>query len=697
MKNKRFIVIYVFLAFVLAACVARLFSLQVIGGDDIYKAPGSSEDNATETHVIASRRGSILASGGEVLAGNRIGYNLYMAVRKGVSSEDLDNTLGFVLQTLSENGDEFSYSFSKYITYPDLEYGYAMKSRANKLAFFRNFTGLALKELEEGCSAAEMYEAILEEFGIDRESYEPDIAYVISALRFELLWATQGSSILIAEDISPVTNAILNENSYNLKGIFTEPVAMRTYEYGEVVSHVVGYIGAISDSEYQDMISEGKEYSADDVIGKLGIEKTYESWLKPYNGQNTITLNPDGVEIESEETVKARSGNDIYLTLDLKLQQVTYDSLEKNIRKIASEADGVTNNGDANAGAAVAIDVKTGKVLALVSYPSYDSSLFLAPASDVEAQKEIAALYKDDSISPTLNRVTQGLYPPGSTFKPMVAIAALESGRFTPDMMIDCDGTWDVDGHIFQCMEYKKYGYTHGLIDIVTGLATSCNLFFHKLGIEYAGIDNIDKWAQTFGLGEKTGIDISGELQGVRNNQEVKKRVTGGEGWTDADTGQASIGQLYNTFSPIQLCRYTAAIANGGTMLTPYLVDRIENSEGETVFKGSTTSVETGVQQLTIDTVKEGMIAVANATDGTATETFGDFTINGQKVTVACKTGTPETGLEQFGQSSHAVFICYAPAEDPEIAIAIVIEHGVWGSNAAPIAKDMLEHYFTHR
>lgn len=696
MSKKRFAVIYIFLAFVLVACIARLFVLQVLDGGQDYTA-GLSGGNTLETHVIEAPRGSIFAATGETLAGSRIGYNLYMAVRQGVSSTDINNTLGLVLQTLSENDDEFSHSFGKYISYPDIQYGYAMNSKANKVAYFRNFTGLTLEDLEEGCSAQEMYDAILKEFDIDQEEYTSDIAYVIAALRFELLWATSGSSILIAEDISLATYATLNENSYALTGIFTEPVAFRTYGYGEVVSHVVGYIAAISDSEYEEMIQAGKDYSADDIIGKLGIERTYESWLKPHNGQTTITLNSNGVEISSQETVAARPGNDIHLTIDLALQQVTYDSLKANIEKIASEADGETNFGDACAGAAIAMDVNTGKVLAMVSYPSYDSSLFLASSDDEEAQQAIADLYKEESNGPTYNRTTQGLYAPGSTFKPLVAIAALESGEFSPGMTIDCDGSWDIQGHTVHCMEYKKYGYNHGLIDIVTGLETSCNLFFHKLGVSFAGINNIDKWCKTFGLGEYTGIDIYGEMKGMRNNPEVKNSLTGGQGWTSADTAQASIGQLYNIFTPVQLCRYTAAIANGGNLLTPYLVDKIVNSDGETVYKGFTAVENTGVSDTNVAIVKDGMIAVANAVDGTAWQTFSNFTVNGKQITVACKTGTPETGLEQFGESSNAVFICYAPADDPEIAVAIVVEHGVWGSYAAPIARDILAEYFSNQ
>lgn len=695
MSKKRFTAIYCFLALVLVACVVRLFVLQILGESPIL-APGQSGGNTTETHVIEAPRGSIIAGTGEVLAGSRIGYNLYMAVRKGVSSTDINNTLGLVLQTLSENGDSFSHSFGKYIEYPEIKFGYALESKANKVAYFRNFTGLQLEDLEEGCSAAEMYHAILEEFGILEENYTPDIAYVISALRFELLWATSGSSILIAEDISLSTYAKLNENSYALTGIFTEPVAFRTYGYGDVVSHVVGYIAAISDSEYQEMIQAGKDYSADDIIGKLGIEKTYESWLKPHNGETTITLNSDGVEISSEETVKARPGNDIFLTIDLRLQKVALDSLKTNIESIAGMADGETNFGDARAGAVVAMDVNTGKVLALVSYPSYDSSLFLASPDDEEAQKLIADLYKEESNGPTYNRAIQGLYAPGSTFKPLVAIAALESGNFTPNMTIDCDGSWDIQGHTVYCMEWKKYHYTHGLINIVTGLETSCNLFFHKLGVSNAGIDSIDLWAKKFGLGEHTGIDIYGEMKGLRNNPAVKSALTNGEGWTQADTAQASIGQLYNTFTPIQLCRYTAAIANGGNLMTPYLVDKIVNSSGETVYKGSSSSESIGMTAENIAIVQEGMIAVANAVDGTASQTFANFTVNGVSIKVACKTGTPETGMEQFGQSSNAVFICYAPADDPQIAVAIVVEHGVWGSYAAPIAKDILTSYFTN-
>ena len=268
----------------------------------------------------------------------------------------------------------------------------------------------------------------------------------------------------------------------------------------------------------------------------------------------------------------------------------------------------------------------------------------------------------------------------------MTAVAGLESGAITPaDSYITDRGTHVIGGWTFKCMEYPTYG--HGRIDLVKALATSCNIYFHELGVK-TGIDKLDLWSKRFGLGEYTQIELPGEDRGVRANKGTKKELRNDE-WRPADTAQTAIGQFDNSFTPIQLASYVSTLANGGKRYRPHIIREIRKHDGSTVLKGEPEYEDLSINPDTIDLIHRGMEEVANAQDGTANKIFENFPF-----TVAGKTGTPETGFEHLGQSSNGLFIAYAPAEEPQIAVAVVIEHGVWGSEAAPVAKDILEEYF---
>jgi penicillin-binding protein 2 len=340
----------------------------------------------------------------------------------------------------------------------------------------------------------------------------------------------------------------------------------------------------------------------------------------------------------------------------------------------------------------------------MASYPSFDPSIFLEDAENKNAQKQIAQWITDEINKPMTNRAIREVYAPGSTYKPLVGIAGLESGTIGKYDKINDSGTVTIGGKVFWCLEYREYKYAHGPINLAQALAVSDNIYFHVLG-NNTGINTIDKWAKFFGLGEKTGIDIDQKLEakGIRSNREYKKQLADainkknpkanayGE-WTEADTAQSSIGQLYNTFTPLQLANYISTLANGGKKFKPHVINEITKYDGTVVKKTQPEFEAVPVQADTINAVKEGMIAVANATDGTAVGMFNGLTYNGKPIQVAGKTGTAETGIEN--QSSNALFVCYAPADNPKIAVAVVIERGAWGSYAAPVARDILEEYF---
>ena len=375
-------------------------------------------------------------------------------------------------------------------------------------------------------------------------------------------------------------------------------------------------------------------------------------------------------------------GSNIYLTIDLDLQKVALASLKQNIERIRGLAqyESVTpgkkrrNFGDADAGAVVVMDVNTGEIIAMASYPDYDPLIFIENNSAA-----ITELFTN-SGKPSINRATSETYAPGSTYKPLVAVAALESGVITPQTKINCPRSEMLGGMLFTNLEGNQ-----GFINLERALETSSNMFFYKVGIQ-SGIDNIVNWAKLFGFGSKTGIEI-GESIGSLASKKFKMDNFGEE-WYPANTAMASIGQLYNRFTPIQMANYVSIIANDGKKFTPQLIKMAINDEGIITYEPDSNYTVLPVKPSTISAVKKGMVAVANSNDGTAVNVFKDFPFK-----VAGKTGTAETGFEAT-ESSNGLFVCYAPADKPEIAVVVVVEHGVWGSNTAPIARDIMLEYF---
>ncbi|MBN2853805.1 MAG: penicillin-binding protein 2 [Clostridia bacterium] len=520
-------------------------------------------------------------------------------------------------------------------------------------------------------------------FSID-ESYTEQEAYKIMILKYEIAINSEnwiaGDHLLISENL---TNSTISD-IYRYK-LLTQGVVIGPLESGETsnvvdVAHVLGYVGMVTPEDVTE-----KGYEADSMIGKTGVEDYAEDLLKGKNGYTDVITDSSGNIISTEGGAAAIDGNDIYLTINMSLQKVAMDSLKKNIEIIKEKATpgDKRNFADASAGAVVAMDVNTGEVLTMVNFPSYNPSWFIHN-DEVSKQKRLEVLLGSKETS-LFNRATEGLYTPGSTFKPIVAIAGLEENIITKDTLIFDPGHKVIGDWDFYCLEYVMYHYTHGYLDVIEAIKTSCNMFFYILGTD-TKIDAIDKWAKAFGLGEKTGIDLYGESKGIRSNPDYKYSQEF-EKWYTADTAQSSIGQLYHSYTPLQLTVYTAALANGGKVLTPFVIGKAVSKSGETVYESETKYTQVPWSQETFETIRTAMASVV--LDGTAEVVFGDD----YPISVAGKTGTAETGREA-NESSNAVFICYAPIENPQIAIAVVIENGVWGSYAAPVAKDILNEYF---
>ena len=413
----------------------------------------------------------------------------------------------------------------------------------------------------------------------------------------------------------------------------------------------------------------------------------------------------DGLFVPRSYGREPEVGATVYLTIDSHIQEVGTQALKDYIIEAKEyEEENQTGYKVASAGAFVMMNVNTGAVIAMGSYPNYDPNDFiLANYGDEQAKEQVKYYlgvdeYQDITSGdlPTWNRAIMSMYAPGSTFKPCTALAALENGDITPDdNTITCKSPYDVDGWIFRCLEFPDYG--HGDLTLNDAMAQSCNIYFMILGIQ-TGIDNISAMANRFGLGVKSGIDLPGEISGVMSSREHKRLTRQSvydKTWFPSNTAQASIGQFDNCFTILQLCRYTCGIATN-KLCTPYVVDKVVANDGSILYQGQTESVDIGIAEENIEAVRTAMRCVATGTARWGSSTGNQFDY--YPVEMVCKTGTAETGFEEVRKEySNGLFICYAPKDNPEVALALCVEKGQWGASSVVIAKKIMAAYFNEQ
>ena len=672
-------------AVVFGVLLWRLYDLQIVKGEE-FKQKATETVLTTAELTVKARRGNIYDCNGVLLATTRMSYKVNM-----VNTQDeqafRDNMYLRLIDLFEANNDTYTNYLRRYIS-PELEWGSNLAGEDREAArsnwINTLVSGQRKSDRDTIVTAKDAFDYLRNTVFKLSEDYTDEQAYRIMIIRYATFsyGLSSPTPMELASDASKDTMEYLTAHSYEFPGISTEEVYYRVYVDDAYASHIIGYVHAISQEEYDALKGEG--YSRDDIIGKTGVEKAAEAYLKGTNGTRVVYRDTDGI-IKTLSYTPPVAGSDVYLTIDYSLQSKTIQILEETIADIVSMKDGVKNFGDANAAAAVVENVKTGEILAMASYPYYDNNIFVAPSTDAAAQQAIIDLFQDPS-APALNRATQGLYPIGSTIKPLISIAALESEAITSKTVVDCQRRMTISGRIHSCLS------RHGQVSLITALAKSCNIYYYTVGVS-TGIDNIDKWAKAFGLGEKTGIEIA-EYAGYRSNPATMKLRERDiyHVWSDSDTAQSSIGQLYTLFTPLQLSNYAAALSNGGYINTPHVLAKVVNASGEIVYTDeevNTIKTHTGASAWALGLVKEGMTEMVkqNANVSAAFKSFPEGF-------VCAKTGTPETGMEAFGESSHSVFICYGPASDPEISVSVLIEHGSSGSNASPAAGKIFDAYF---
>ena len=548
-------------------------------------------------------------------------------------------------------------------------------------------------------------------FNIDN-NYTIEEAYRIIRIRYQIFsdnWAfIKGTPVKIATDVPDELIRRLEEENYHYMGTVAGKEYARTYSSEALYSsHVLGYVGKISSVSYQDLAAFG--YTSDDVVGKAGVESQMERYLHGNSGitpYSIWTMNgEDGLFVPRSYGREPEVGATVYLTIDSHIQEVGTQALKDYIIEAKEyEEENKTGYKVASAGAFVMMNVNTGAVIAMGSYPNYDPNDFiLANYGDEQAKEQVKYYlgvdeYQDITSGdlPTWNRAIMSMYAPGSTFKPCTALAALENGDITPDdNTITCKSPYDVDGWIFRCLEFPDYG--HGDLTLNDAMAQSCNIYFMILGIQ-TGIDNISAMANRFGLGVKSGIDLPGEISGVMSSREHKRLTRQSvydKTWFPSNTAQASIGQFDNCFTILQLCRYTCGIATN-KLCTPYVVDKVVANDGSILYQGQTESVDIGIAEENIEAVRTAMRCVATGTARWGSSTGNQFDY--YPVEMVCKTGTAETGFEEVRKEySNGLFICYAPKDNPEVALALCVEKGQWGASSVVIAKKIMAAYFNEQ
>ncbi len=638
----------------------RLYNLQIINGDQYLK---QSERRILRSSVVIASRGEILDRYGRPLVVNRLSHNLTLDTAL-IKKSGLNNVIGKLIAACEKNGQ--AYDDTLPVTAPP----YVLMDGATSQQIGRYERYLKEKDLT-GKTPAEVMAFLYELYGIDASTDEAQ-ARKIADVRYELELRDLFFNIpayVFAEDVDMDLIAVIKEQKF--LGVNVSNVPIREYKT-DFAAHILGRSGPIFEEEYAELKEQG--YAMDAVVGKDGMEKILESWLRGKNGVQSVETNTAGKVTNIIDTQPSEPGKNCVLTIDIRLQEAAERALKEHIPRLIAEGNQKWGGFDAEGGAVAVVQVKTGEILALASYPTFKLSTFNADYKSLN----------EDPLKPMYNRATMGIYPPGSTFKMCTSVAALESGAIAPSTKILDKGVYMyyAPSYTPACSLWRSSYRTHGNINIVEALKVSCNYFFYEAG-RLAGIENIDRVATQLGLGQPTGIELP-ESTGVLAGPEYSRKM--GTQWYPGLTLAAAIGQADNSFTPLQLANYVATLVNGGTRYKAHLLKAVKSYDYTQTLVDIKPEVVSKVDMSsqTYQTVMQGMRAVAET--GTASNVFGNYPIK-----VGAKTGSAQITSTQ---SDNGVFVVFAPYDDPEIAVAVVVEHGGQGNRVAPIARDIFDAYF---
>ena len=681
-KPARLVAMAVILLVLLTVYLVFLYKLQIIKGEEYYNR---SNEITTTTRTVTAARGNILDRYGRVLVSNKECYNLQIDTDKLFANEDPNAVILELVKMVQGFGDSYTDDLP-ISTEPPFEYNENMTAiqRTMLNAYFKR------QELDENSTAVELMSYMRTRYDIDN-SYTAEEMRIIAGVRYSInvRYAVNTADYIFVEDASMELISSIMEQK--LAGIEVDRAYVREYST-EYAAHILGYTGLMTQEEYERYSL--LNYANDAMVGKDGIEYAFESYLHGKDGEVEETRNAAGTILATEYIVEPEPGNHIYLTIDSVLQEQTerilasgVESLKKTYAQARAEAAGRGEPYDPEfkdeitGAAAVVVDVRTGEPLAMASWPTYDVSTV------VENYAELL----ETPNAPLFNRALMGAYAPGSTFKPCTAIAALTKGIINTEKKVKCEGVFTkyaADGYAPECWIWAE-GFTHPEENVTTAIRDSCNYFFYTIGNDL-GVDDMGEFAHNFGLGVPSGIELV-ETTGNMSNRANHSDYTGTE-WRIGDTLQAAIGQADSVFSPIQMAEYCATIANGGTRYSASILKAIRNYDYTEKLYEREPEVLSTVETADYNwaAVHEGMWLVLN-----------DY-INEKNVLewydcalkVAGKTGTAQKG-ENI--QNDGLFMCYAPYDDPEVAIFVAVERGGSGASVQFIARQIMDAYITIR
>ena len=649
----------------------RLYSLQVI------ETEGSTDNTTTFTTYtrVKAARGDILDRSGNALVSNRASYDLVFNYYVISNAEDTNEQLLRLIRLCKDLEIEYLDTFPVTEKRP-FEYTLDEYSTTQQ-GYFQAY--LANRDWDSDITAPLLMRRLREAYDIPVEWSEEDARAVIG-LRYELALRagiTNLPNYVFLKDAEDSQLSAIRE--LNIPGLKVEPSTVREYNTS-YAAHILGYVGDMSPDQWE-YYKNIEGYEMDSQVGQDGLEEAFEEYLHGVDGLRRDVHTADGTLVSSTFEVEPQAGSNVEVSIDLPLQMVAEDALAATLEGLRAQEEG-EDGADCEGGAVVVMEVKTGEILACGSYPTYDLANFF---------KDYDEILKAD-YNPLFNRALMGLYPPGSTYKPSMITAGINGGYINSAEYIEDKGVfrkYESDGFTASCMAWSASGDIHTNVNAARALEVSCNYYFYVLG-DKMPLEDIDKTAKGFGLGESTGVELF-EYTGYRANDETRQKLyTGFDAYMyAADKVLASIGQSDNRFTPLQLCVYASTLANQGNRYAATFMNRVVSSDYTELLEErkpellSTMEVKDEAYQAYL----AGMQQVCSSSSGTAYQVFRDYPI-----AVAAKTGTAETN--KTGRSDNAAFICFAPADDPQIAIAIYGEMAGHGSSLASVAKSILDVYF---
>ncbi|MGI6026104.1 MAG: penicillin-binding transpeptidase domain-containing protein [Candidatus Scatomorpha sp.] len=683
----------VLVAALIALCVVTLYKLQIIEGAAYYE---ESQNKQVSNQTVTAARGNILDRYGRVLVSNRECYNLKLSDTR-LFSDEVEDPNAVILEMINmvEAAGETYIDDLPITKEPPFEYTEMTALQRTLLTAY-----LDSKGLDEDTTAVELMSYFRTRYDI-ANSYNAEEMRKIASVRYALnvrysintnpyVFVEDASIDLISDLMGVVGNVVEVETSY-----------VREYNT-QYAAHILGYVQAMSEEDMEKYRpqDENSGYDYDTKVGRDGVEYTFEDWLHGTNGEARVERTSSGTITSTVYTEDPVPGNHVYLTIDIQLQEAVERILETGIYELQlarneDNAEAVMEGRvdevkeDIQGGAIVVVDVKTGEPLAIASYPTFDLSSIIEDYSDLlEAEN-----------NPLFNRALNGAYEPGSTFKPCTAIAGLTENIINTETQIECTGLFTKyadQGYAPACWIYTQTDgqLTHSYDNVTEAIKDSCNIFFYTVA-DNLGIRKLMEYAKNFGLGESTGIELSETTGNMANpDNHLNYDV---DSWVDGDTVQAGIGQSDSMFTPLQLAEYCAAIANGGTRHSAAILKSVRSYDYSRQIYQKETEVLSTVESADYNwaAVQRGMYLMANdvtSSSSTVYYALSNYSYNGVSLPVAAKTGTSQLGEDK---TNNAIFMCYAPFDDPEIAISIVVERGQSGANLSKMARNVLDAYFS--